>query len=262
MDCLSKLRGYYACVLYEIILLALEKSVTDLMLVEDFFRFLQLDKKKDSYLDSFKYLNSKFIKPAVNSINVYSDYDVVLEKHRSGNRVFAISFRVTQKPAYTKYKNADLALAGFRLFEIGIAQDVIDKFLKEYSVMRILGNIDYVLKVNKRKKIDNLQGYVLTAIKKNYAQVIDFVKDKIVKVEPSSIDRNTYTHSLYEANIKRYADIIENKTDTEKQNVISNFESFLEEFLPFLKESYVKYQFKSIAIGLAFAVFEKQGLAN
>lgn len=259
MSCLSKLKSYYACVLYEIILLGVEKGVTSEMLIQDFIELLQLNK---SYLDSFKLFNSKVIKPAVSQINSFTDYEVDLLKHKSGKKVLAVSFRVTQKPAYTKYKDADLALAGSRLYAIGFDEDVVDKFLQKYSAMRILGNIDYVLKLNNRKTVENLQGYVLSAIKKNYAQVVDPINDKIIEVKSNQIDKNTDTDFLLGADIAKSIEIIVNKTEMEKQNLLSNFERFLDEFLPFLKQSYVDYQFKSKAVGVAFAIFEKQGLAN
>lgn len=259
MSCLSKLKSYYACVLYEIILLGVEKGVTGEMLIQDFIEHLQLNK---NYLDSFKLINSKVIKPAISQINSFTEYEVVLQKHKNGHKVLAVSFGISQKPAYTKYKNADLTLIASRLFEIGIQQEVIDNLLQKYSAMHILGNIDYVLKLNERKSVQNLQGYVLTAIRKNYAQVIDFVKTKIVEVKPNEIEAKADTHLLLGADIRKNIELIENKTDAEKQNLLSTFEIFLDEFLPFLKQSYIKYQFKSKAICLAFVLFQKQELTE
>lgn len=259
MSCLNKLKRYYACVLYEIILLGVEKGVTSEMLIQDFIELLQLNK---NYLDSFKLINSIAIKPAIDQINLHTNYDVVLQKHKDGKKVLAVSFGISPKPAYTKYKNADLTLVASRLFEIGIKQEVIDNLLQKYSAIHILGNIDYVLKINERKAVQNFQGYVLAAIRKNYAHVVDSVKNKIVEIKPYEMETKADAHSLLGADIKKSIELIENKTDSEKQNLLSTFEFFLDEFLPFLKQSYVKHQFKSNAICLAFAVFEKHELAN
>ena len=258
MSCYSKLNSFYACGLYEIILLDEKKGGTSQMLIQDFIELLQVNKK---YLDSFKLFNSKIIKPAINKINSYTDYEVVLQKNR-GRRVSAIAFKIILKLGYMKYKNVDLTIAESRLFEIGINQEVIDSLLEKYSVMHILGNIDYVLMINKRLKVENLQGYVIVAIKKNYGQIVDVIKDKRDKIKSNKIESKTDTHLLLNAEIKKCVEIVENKIDTEKQKLLSTFEIFLDEYLPFLKQSYVKHQFNSKAICIAFALFHKQDLAN
>lgn len=257
----DKLKSFYAFGFYEILLLAGNAGVTRIISIDDLIDFLQLDKQSSIYTE-FKELNKHVIKPALKKINELASFDAVLQKHFGGRKVIGISFRITPKPLSERFKNADLSSSRSWMLELGISKDVIDSLFQQYDLTRILGNINHIVKLSKRREIKDLPGYVIVAIKKNYAQVVNPVSTILADVEPTEVANNASLIDMPNLDFEKISEMMENQSQTERQGLISDFERFLDEFLPFLKQNYLKYKFKSHAICVAFSLFQKHNLAT
>lgn len=261
MSFVVKLKSFYASGLYEVILLGVNTGVTSIISIDNLVELLQLNKQSDIYME-FRELNNHVIKPALKKINQLAGIDAVLQKHNGGRKVIGISFRITPKPLSERFKNADLSSARSWMLELGISKDVIDSLFQQYDLTRILGNINHIVELSKRREIKDIPAYVIVAIKKNYAQVVKPVSTILADVEPTEFLNNASLIDMPNLDFEKISEIMENQSQTERQGLISDFERFLDEFLPFLKQNYLKYKFKSHAICVAFSLFQKHNLAT
>lgn len=253
---LKALKSYYTALIYEMIL-GNETNRTKPISIDDFVNKLQPVKEHRGYLIEFKLLNSRVIQPAIKQINSNTAYDISVRKHRTGRLVTAISFVISRKPDYLKYQNADSTLAILELNKVGFDQEIVDQITLKYSPMHILANLDYVSKINK-KNIHNYQGYVRTAIIKNYARV----EKSSIKSPTSAKNPTVKISTNKEFSDSKNIDALLNRQNNQKEYITSSFELFLDEHLSFLKERYLAYGFSSTTICVAFELFYSRYIAQ
>lgn len=127
----------------------------------------------------FKYLNRDVLKPAIAEVNERSDILLEMKLMREKRRVVAMKFTVTDKLDEAKASassgedsDASEEVLAEALVRLGCSVAQISEVLRSFEPEHILRNIAYVRRyVQQGKPIRNLAGYVVSAIRHDYATV-------------------------------------------------------------------------------------------
>lgn len=259
---IDKLKSYSTFKLYEIILLNEENRIRNIIPLDKIYLKLQIEEGK--YTSDFNQFNRYVIKPAIAKISLHAPYKVVFQKHKFNTKVNAISFRTVPKSPQDLYASVDIKLAEARLSKIGIPLSIINYLFEKYSLVRILTNMEHVEAINKRNPVRSLNHYVMAAIKENYANVTEKIMIDLVAPVNKEQDYNERKEkvNIDLLEIKNIASKFENTENQQNQIKLKEFEIFLDNVLPFLKQVYEKNKFGSTVVCLAFMLFEKQKPAD
>lgn len=244
--------------IYEIILLNQDNKQTEVYELNKFYEILNIN--KDSYNSAeYKFIYKHIIKKSIAKISKVTNLEILVQKHTAiRNKVMAISFIINKRPL-NNYHSFESTSLEEKLLKAGLAIEKIRELINKFSERRILENYHHILKINQRKAVDNLPGYIIVAITQNYAQVIEPLYDDLVK----SIDKNVDVNIQNEVNL---IDVMKLSSELSNINILDNyknikkFENFLINDFPMLLSIYEKNRFKSFVVCLAFRIFENQKL--
>jgi len=132
----------------------------------------------------FKYLNRDVLKPAIAEVNERSDIHLDVKLMREKRRVVAMKFSVTDKLAESKAAlssgesvEASTEALADALVRLGCTVSQISEVLREFDTEVIQRNLDYVRRqVHQGKPIRNLAGYMVAAIRNDYATIRDVAR--------------------------------------------------------------------------------------
>lgn len=125
----------------------------------------------------FKYLNRDVLKPAIAEVNERSDILLEMKLMREKRRVVAMKFSVTDKLDEAKSASTsgdDVEASEEALVRFGCSVAQITEVVRSFEPEQIQRNIAYVRRhVQQGKPVRNLAGYVVSAIRNDYATARD-----------------------------------------------------------------------------------------
>lgn len=212
----SQFRSRHSLVLYEFLVDNLCRRKTNTVTlkavtVKEVLRLLDLDDTQ--YAASFKFFNSKVLKPSFEEINTCSDIQASYALVRKGRRVESLTFEVelrrdlalpltmpteiiteTLVSAAPVSPAAIAAPAGIaalleRMTALGLTRVRANKLLAAFPVERIQANLELVTVMlqtpGRREAIDSIPGYFTTAVRENWAETLPKQEINAV-VEPTA----------------------------------------------------------------------------
>lgn len=123
-----------------------------------------------SYYETFKHLNAKIIKPAVDEINRSSNIIVTPEFKRRGRAVEELRFRIRENPQLAMFEIDDgEALRGgavyARLIALGVGDRLARQWITEHGEAYVAAKLDYV---EGRGRVASPLRYLSAAIRDDY----------------------------------------------------------------------------------------------
>lgn len=130
--------------------------------------------------DIFRDFKRRVLDKAVDEVNTYSDLIVASEFVREGRKVVKVRFKLKERAKKTRlgnHKEARLSLqAGSKELETklrnvyGLSEEQVEKLFSEYDSQFILDKLALIegSKPFKEGKVQNLAGYLFSAVKNNY----------------------------------------------------------------------------------------------
>lgn len=175
----SRFRSSYGLALYENCARYRGISGTKSFKIEEFRKLMGLP---DDQYPIFRDLKKRVIDKAVDEVNLHSDMRIESQLRRAGRRVISIKFLISDRPRMPKLKSEALlespqnaqqenSIIRHQLCkEFKINELVADKLLNDYSTDYIQEKIGVVLMSSafKNRKIHDVAGYLVAAIKDNY----------------------------------------------------------------------------------------------
>lgn len=229
----------YALALWENCLPYVEVGYTEWYDLDTFRKLMGAD-GREAY-NEFKILNREVIKPAMASINASSNISLEVELEKEKKRVVRLRFKVASNkqgllalPAASHSYNVELLdrlVNDFCLTEMK-AKEILDKYPENY----ILENLQIVEARVKTDEIENVAGYTLSALSKDY-------RPKLSRLERDLQERKLKERVLQErkeqAQVKAKQDRQEQarKLDTD---VTIYLESLPEQELQDLQEAFTR----------------------
>lgn len=135
----------------------------------DLFRRL-MGLEDSAYYQSFKHLNAKVIKPAVDEVSKNSNIVITPETRKRGRVVTEIRFRITENPQLAILDMDDGAGQRHgpvyaRLREMGISDRLARQWLTTHGEDQVLAKLDYV---GERKGVKSVVGYLSAALEGDF----------------------------------------------------------------------------------------------
>ncbi|MBU8908124.1 replication initiation protein [Desertibacillus haloalkaliphilus] len=150
----------------------------------------------------YGHLKNKVIKKAQDELKEKTDIAFDFEEKRTGNKVTSITFYIKKNSQIIEEVLNDEKLnkdAYALLIRFGLKPSTAKKMVEQYSEKRIKRNINYVLTTKSKNDIDNISGYVYSAIIDDYVGVDDRKSDlEQRKVIESDTDKNIINENINE----------------------------------------------------------------
>lgn len=136
----------------------------------DLFRRL-MGVEGSAYYETFKHLNAKIIKPAVEEVNRTSNILLTPETKKQGRAVTEIRFRIRENPqlAILDMDDGEGLRHGTvyaRLRALGVSDRLARQWLTAHGEEQVLEKLDYV---ESRKNVKSKVGYLTAALEGNFA---------------------------------------------------------------------------------------------
>lgn len=164
--------GGHALALYENCYRFINVGSTGWWSIDDFRKILGIQGLK--YAETFKSLNQKIIKPAVQEVNKTSNIIIKPDFKKAGRKVEFIKFSVKENPQATlldmeEEDQINQTRTYKRLLRKGISKILARNWILEYGEEYIKEKIDIADQFEKRKKMDtSASGFLVEAVKKDY----------------------------------------------------------------------------------------------
>lgn len=125
------------------------------------------------YYRTFKHLNAKIIKPAVEEVNRSSNILVTPEFRKEGRAVASIRFRIRENPQLAMFQIDDgEAVRTSRVYRDLIAQGVSDRlarqWIAEHGEVYVSEKLAYVVKRGQSSGVRNTAGYLSAALQGDF----------------------------------------------------------------------------------------------
>lgn len=138
----------------------------------DLFRRL-MGVEGSAYYETFKHLNAKIIKPAVDEVNRTSNILLTPETRKQGRVVSEIRFRIKENPqlAILDLDDGEGARHGAvyaRLRALGVSDRLARQWLASHGEDQVQEKLDYV---ESRKNVKSKLGYLTAALEGNFGAV-------------------------------------------------------------------------------------------
>lgn len=135
----------------------------------DLFRRL-MGVEGSAYYETFKHLNAKIIKPAVDEVNRTSNLLLTPETRKQGRVVSEIRFRIKENPqlAILDLDDGEGARHGAvyaRLRALGVSDRLARQWLSSHGEAQVQDKLDYV---ESRKNVKSKLGYLTAALEGNF----------------------------------------------------------------------------------------------
>lgn len=140
--------------------------------------FRKLMGVQDDQYQEFKYFNRRVLSPAVAEINACADISIVPDIQRKGRKVDSIMFYLKERPMKQRIgvvaqddSNVVISAELKRIVdEFGLSSKKIQNLQTQYGDEKLLKTYEYVkhTKSFRAGEINNLAGYFLNALKKDY----------------------------------------------------------------------------------------------
>ncbi len=122
------------------------------------------------YYESFKHLNAKVIKPAVNEVNKTSNILLTAEFRKMGRQVVEIRFRIKENPqlAMLDIDDGEGVRQGavyHRLIAVGVSDRLARQWIAEHDETYVSEKLDYL---DGRKGVESPVSYLTAALKGDY----------------------------------------------------------------------------------------------
>lgn len=199
--------------------------------------------------DVFRDFKRRVLDKAIDEVNTYSDLVIASEFVREGRKVLKVRFKLKERakktrlgtktivPELTLISDSD-ALKKNLLENFQLSLEQIEQLMTEYEPKFIQDKIDVIIKSKPYQdgKVQNLAGYLLSAVKNNYqppkSAQHDIVNIQEAKLEMEITDltrqveliRNEYNHYREQA----IHAAIEKLPDVEKKSFMEQFMHFAE----------------------------------
>lgn len=126
-----------------------------------------------AYYETFKHLNAKVIKPAVDEVNRTSNILLTPETRKQGRVVSEIRFRIKENPqlAILDLDDGEGARHGevyARLRALGVSDRLARQWLSSHGEAQVQDKLDYV---ESRKNVKSKLGYLTAALEGNFGAV-------------------------------------------------------------------------------------------
>lgn len=124
--------------------------------------------------DIFRDFKRRVIDQALVEVNTYSDLIIASEFQREGRKIVKLRFSLKERVKKTRLgqtlKENEKGIRNKLEIEFGLSKDQIDQLLEEYSFQFIQEKIKGIeaSKPFQESRIQNLTGYLMSAIKNNY----------------------------------------------------------------------------------------------
>lgn len=250
----ARFKSNYGLALYENCVRYRNLPKTRLFTLEEFRKLMGVDASQYPIFRDFK---RRVISKAVEEVNTHSDVFLEPEYKRAGRNVTGICFTIKERPKKQRigatidnpvktniFDDPEKKLVFTRLTEDFQINPIMSEMLiKEYDVVYIQEKIQLVMskKIATAKSIENLAGYLISAIKNDYQQPISTaeifskkISDEIAEVERQKEgERRQY---LLEQEYANYTHefIIALLNNMKK----SDYDALMEEWTLYLKETY------------------------
>lgn len=167
---LLSLKSEYSIRIYEI-LKRYEGLKKQYFSLEKLRLLLNIEPEKYAKYGHFK---SRILLPAQRDLAEKTDIHFKLEEKKVGRVVVGVTFHITTEDKKVREvieqdeisKGNGVAV----LIDMGVHFEVAKKLVKDFGEERVLNNLEYVVATKSDEKIDNIAGYVVAAIKKNYVE--------------------------------------------------------------------------------------------
>jgi len=268
-----KLRSSYAIRFYEL-LKQYEKIGNRKFKIKELKDILGIGKKEYKLYGDFK---RRVILPAQKELREKTDIYFEFEEVKKGRKVVELIFNIYKNPNFKEIKekekdnNQILALDNINkmLFDnikkyTNLSEEKIINIFQNYDEDLIQKSFEYTLKLYKQKKIENLTGFFLSALKDNYFKLSPYEEEKLrKKKEAEEQDKLSWEleRELSDLN-KEYREKIGNKVINyfeklpleEQEELKKEFEKFIKKNV-FLEREFLKKGFDSEFIKPKFRGF-------
>ncbi len=239
----SKFRSSYGLALYENCIRYRGLPQTKWFEIDLFKKLMGVPTGK---YDIFRDFKRRVLDKAVDEVNTYSDLTIVAEFIREGRKVVKIRFKLKERAKKTRLgshqvkslekKSNEVELRSQLANAFALTIEQIEELLTEYDSEFIQTKMTIVMesKPYQEGRIQNLAGYLLSAIKHNYQAT---KQKKLVLV-----DRETASFEVELVDIKRRVEKIREDYAVYRQNAINEIitslpvdikEKFMKDFLQF-----------------------------
>ncbi|KAF0676037.1 replication initiation protein [Profundibacterium mesophilum] len=136
--------------------------------LETFRRLMGID--GSAYYETFKHLNAKIIKPAVEEVNRNSNIEVTPEFSKKGRAVSEIRFAIRENPQLPMFEiDDDDAARGSAVYGALMAQGISDRlarqWIAEHGERAVTEKLSLVVR---QKNVKNPAGYLRSALENGY----------------------------------------------------------------------------------------------
>ena len=172
----------------------------------DLFRRL-MGVEGSTYYESFKHLNAKIIKPAVEEVNRTSNILVTAETRKQGRVVSEIRFRIRENPqlAILDIDDGEGMRHGpvyARLRALGVSDRLARQWLGAHGEEQVEARLDYV---ETRKNVKSKVGYLSAALDGNFGGEADAAGQGVVAPISAQAER-----------LRRILDLVKSRTPTQR----------------------------------------------
>lgn len=191
----SKFRSSYGLALYENCIRYRGLPHTKWFDMELFKKLMGVPQGK---YDIFRDFKRRVLDKAIDEVNTYSDLIIASEYVREGRKVVKVRFKLKERAKktrlgnYQKSKQIDVKddeLKNKLLTVFGLTEEQIEQLLKEYESEFVQEKIA-VIEASKpfhEGKIQNLAGYLLSAVKNNY-QLAKSKQNQLVQLHDAKLE--------------------------------------------------------------------------
>ena len=160
----------HALALYENCYRFVRTGSTGWWALDLFRRLMGVD--QSAYYETFKHLNAKIIKPAVDEINRTSNIILTPETRKQGRAVVEIRFRIRENPqlAILDMDDGEGVRHGpvyARLRDLGVSDRLARQWLASHGEDQVRARLDYV---EGRKNVKSKVGYLAAALEGGFAE--------------------------------------------------------------------------------------------
>lgn len=159
------LNSKYSLALYEL-LKDYQNLWTFVFKVEDLKKTLWVDQMKGYKV--FSEFRKRVLKPAVDEINEKTDLQVAYEGKKQGAEYVEVEFKVDTKRVAEELNLSELDEVDIHLQQFWFTTDEIKEYKEKYDKEYIIGNLKIAEEEFKKGKINNLSGYIRTALSKDF----------------------------------------------------------------------------------------------
>lgn len=159
------LNSKYSLALYEL-LKDYQNLWTFVFKVEDLKKTLWVDQMKGYKV--FSEFRKRVLKPAVDEINEKTDLQVTYEGKKQGAEYVEVEFKVDTKRVAEELNLSELDEVDIHLQQFWFTTDEIKEYKEKYDKEYIIGNLKIAEEEFKKGKINNLSGYIRTALSKDF----------------------------------------------------------------------------------------------